>query len=209
MSSAIRVFLVDDHKVVRRGLRMFLSVHDDIEVVGEAENGREALARIAQVDADVVLMDLRMPELDGPTAIARLSADHPEIRVIALTSFTDESLARSAIDAGATGYLLKDADETEIVSAIRLAHEGQAVLAPAAMQALLERPDAATVQLTEREHQILGLLAKGLTNRQMADRLGVSLSTANFHVHNILDKLGAKTRTEAAALARNEGRLPE
>jgi DNA-binding NarL/FixJ family response regulator len=154
-------------------------------------------------------MDLRMPELDGPTAIARLSADHPEIRVIALTSFTDESLARSAIDAGAPGYLLKDADETEIVPAIRLAHEGRAVLAPAAMQALLERPDAATVQLTEREHQILGLLAKGLTNRQMADRLGVSLSTANFHVHNILEKLGAKTRTEAVALARNEGLLPE
>ncbi len=207
MSNPIRVFLVDDHKMVRRGLRVFLSVHDDIEVVGEAESGRDALDTLGKTDADVVLMDLRMPEMDGPTAIARLSDEHPELQVIALTSFADESLVKRAMDAGATGYLMKEADETEIVSAIRLANEGQAVLAPEAMHALLERPSAGSVQLTERERQIMALLAKGLTNRQIAGRLDVSLSTVNFHVHNILDKLGAKTRTEAVALARNEGLL--
>lgn len=207
MGDKIRVFLVDDHNVVRKGLRMFLSLHDDIEVVGEANDGQEALDQIEQLDPDVVLMDLRMPELDGPTTIARLSADRPEIRSIALTSFADDSLIRSAIKAGAAGYLLKDSDETEIVSAIRLAHQGRTVLASEAMEALLQPPDSSSVHLTEREQQILALLARGLTNRQIADRLDVSLSTANFHVHNILDKLGAKTRTEAVALARNEGLL--
>jgi DNA-binding NarL/FixJ family response regulator len=154
-------------------------------------------------------MDLRMPEVDGPTAIARLSADHPGIRVIALTSFADTSLVRRAIDAGATGYLLKEADETEIVSAIRLAHEGRSVLAPLAMHALVERGDATGLSLTHREGQILALVARGLTNRQIADRLAISVSTANFHVHNILDKLDAKTRTEAVALARNKGLLAD
>jgi DNA-binding NarL/FixJ family response regulator len=118
-------------------------------------------------------------------------------------------LVRSAIDAGAAGYLLKEADETEIVSAIRLTNGGQAVLAPEAMRALVDRPVAGSVHLTERENEILSLLARGLTNRQIANRLDVSLSTANFHVHNILDKLGAKTRTEAVALARNEGLLAD
>jgi NarL family two-component system response regulator LiaR len=209
VTAPIRVLIVDDHVVVRRGLRTFLSVHDDLEIVGEAGNGREALDQIERTEPDVVLMDLRMPELDGPSTIGRLSAEHPEIQVIALTSFADGSLVRRAIDAGATSYLLKEADETEIVSAIRLAHAGRSVLSPAAMEVLLEEPEAASARLTAREHETLILLAKGLTNPQIADRLGTSLSTANFHVRNILTKLGAKTRTEAVVLARNEGLLAD
>jgi DNA-binding NarL/FixJ family response regulator len=207
VSDRIRVFIVDDHKVVRRGLRTFLAAYDDLEVVGEAGNGQEALDQVGRVDPDVVLMDLLMPEIDGPTAIGHLISRYPGIQILALTSFSDKSLVRRAMEAGAIGYLLKEADEGEIVSAIRLAHEGQAVLAPKAMQALLQRPDSAAVRLTEREQEILILVAEGLTNRQIADRLEVSLSTANFHVQNILDKIGAKTRTEAVALARKEGLL--
>ena len=203
----IRVLIVDDHQVVRRGLRAFLSIHDDIEVVGEAGSGPAAIELGPQVAPCVVLMDLRMPEMNGTTAIATLLADQPDLRVVVLSSFDDEPLVRRAIDAGASGYLLKGADEREIVAAIRLAHDGQSVLAPEAMQALLEGPDPATVRLTAREREILDVLAAGFTNPQIADRLGISISTVNFHVHNILDKLGAKTRTEAVALARNEGLL--
>jgi DNA-binding NarL/FixJ family response regulator len=206
----IRILVVDDHKVVRTGLRTFISVNEDLDFVGEAGNGEEAIEQCAALRPDVVLMDLKMPVMDGPTAIEHIRARFPEVQIVALTSFDDESLAQRALEAGAIGYLFKDAEEEELISAIRLASEGRGVLAPEAMQALVARsnqkdPASYRVRLTEREQQILDLVARGLTNPQMAERLVVSVSTVNFHVHNILDKLGAKTRTEAVSLAAREG----
>jgi len=201
-----RILVVDDHKVVRKGLRTFISVNDDLELVGEAGNGEEAIEQVAALGPDVVLMDLKMPVMDGPTAIARIRDDFPDVRIVALTSFDDESLAQRALEAGAIGYLFKDAEEAELISAIRLAAEGRGVVAPEAMQALVHgASDEYAVRLTEREQEILGLLTRGLTNPQIADKLVISVSTVNFHVHNILDKLGAKTRTEAVTIAAREG----
>jgi NarL family two-component system response regulator LiaR len=203
------VLVVDDHKVVRNGLRTFLAVHDDLEMVGEAGNGEEAVERCAALHPDVVLMDMKMPVMDGPDAIERILAENPGIRIIALTSFDDETFAQRAMDAGATGYLFKDVDEDDLISAIRLANQGTGVVAPEAMQALVRRAqnedDTYAVKLTDREHETLGLVARGLTNPQIADKLVVSISTVNFHVHNVLDKLGAKTRTEAVVIALREG----
>lgn len=206
MPDRTRVLVVDDHKVVRKGLRTFISVNDDLELVGEAANGEEAIEQTAALRPDVVLMDLKMPVMDGPTAIGHIRDRFPEVQVVALTSFDDESLAQRALEAGAIGYLFKDAEEEELMSAIRLASEGRGVVAPEAMQALVDRSaEEYGVRLTEREGEILDLLVGGLTNPQIADRLVISVSTVNFHVHNILDKLGAKTRTEAVTVAAREG----
>jgi NarL family two-component system response regulator LiaR len=205
----IRVLVVDDHKVVRRGLRTFISVHDDLELVGEAGNGEEAVEQCAALLPDVVLMDMMMPIMDGPTAIEHIHARFPDVNVVALTSFSDEAFAQRALEAGAIGYLFKDVDEDELISAIRLASQGRGVVAPEAMQALVARSrieeDAIAVGLTEREQTTLDLVARGLTNPQIAERLMISVSTVNFHVHNVLDKLGAKTRTEAVMIAAREG----
>lgn len=206
MVERIRVLVVDDHKVVRKGLRTFISVNDDLELVGEAGNGEEAIDQVAAVHPDVVLMDLKMPVMDGPTAIAEIRNRFPQVQIVALTSFDDESLAQRALEAGAIGYLFKDAEEEELISAIRMAGDGKGVVAREAMQALLHRSDDDFgVRLTEREHEILAFVARGLTNPQIADRLIISVSTVNFHVHNILGKLGAKTRTEAVGIAAREG----
>ena len=209
MADRIRVLVVDDHKVVRKGLRTFIAVNDDLELVGEAGNGEEAIEQVEALSPHVVLMDLKMPVMDGPAAIEHIRASSPDVQIVALTSFDDESLAQRAIDAGAIGYLFKDAEEEELISAIRLASQGRSVLAPEAMQALIDRSGDAgwnyEVRLTEREQEILALLARGLTNPQIAERLIISVSTVNFHVHNILDKLGAKTRTEAVTIAAREG----
>ncbi|GMQ98627.1 MAG: response regulator transcription factor [Acidimicrobiia bacterium] len=207
-SVAIRILIVDDHKVVRNGLRTFFSVHDDLELVGEARNGQEAVDKCATVRPDVVLMDMKMPVMDGPEAIERILAHSSDIRIIALTSFDDETFARRALEAGAIGYLFKDVEEDDLVSAIRLASQGKGVVAPEAMQALVRTTidaDEYAVVLTDRELETLGFVARGLTNPQIADRLMVSVSTVNFHVHNVLDKLGAKTRTEAVMIAAREG----
>ena len=199
---------MDDHKVVRNGLRTFIAVHDDVELIGEASNGAEAVDRVAADPPDVVLMDLKMPVMDGPEAIERIRSSHPGVHVVALTSYDDVSLARRALEAGAIGYLFKDADEEELLTAIRFASEGRGVVAPEAMQAVVERgDDEYAVTLTGREDEILGLVGRGFTNPQIADRLTISVSTVNFHVHNILDKLGAKTRTEAVSIAVREGLL--
>jgi DNA-binding NarL/FixJ family response regulator len=207
--SPIRVLLVDDHKVVRNGLRTFLATHDDLEVVGEAGNGEEGVEQCTALHPDVVLMDMKMPVMDGPEAIERILENDPEVKIIALTSFDDAGYARRALIAGATGYLFKDVNEGDLVSAIRLARQGSGVVAPEAMRAIVGRPansdDAYRVQLTDRELETLGLVARGLTNPQIADHLVVSVSTVNFHVHNVLDKLGAKTRTEAVVIASREG----
>lgn len=209
IQTRIRVLVVDDHKVVRRGLRTFISVHDDLELVGEAGNGEEAVEQCAALLPDVVLMDMMMPVMDGPTAIEHIHARFPDVNVVALTSFSDEAFAQRALEAGAIGYLFKDVDEDELISAIRLASQGRGVVAPEAMQALVARSrieeDAVEVGLTEREQTTLDLVARGLTNPQIAERLMISISTVNFHVHNVLDKLGAKTRTEAVMIAAREG----
>jgi len=200
------VLVVDDHKVVRKGLRTFISVNDDLELVGEAGNGEEALHQVAALQPDVVLMDLKMPVMDGPTAIEQIRLRYPDVQIVALTSFDDESLAQRALQAGAIGYLFKDADEDELIAAIRFAAEGKGVVAPEAMRALMgSSDDEYAVRLTGREQEILELVAQGLTNPQIANKLVISVSTVNFHVHNLLDKLGAKTRTEAVAIASREG----
>jgi NarL family two-component system response regulator LiaR len=205
----IRVLVVDDHQVVRKGLRTFISVHDDLELVGEAGNGEEAIEQCAALLPDVVLMDMKMPVMDGPTAIEHIRARFPEVNIVALTSFTDDAFAQRALEAGAIGYLFKDVDEDELISAIRLAGKGHGVVAPEAVRALANHSrteeDTSAVGLTEREQTTLGLVAQGLTNPQIADRLMISISTVNFHVHNVLDKLGAKTRTEAVVIAAREG----
>jgi DNA-binding NarL/FixJ family response regulator len=205
----IRVLVVDDHKVVRKGLSTFISVHDDLELVGEAANGEEAIEQCAALRPDVVLMDMKMPVMDGPTAIGHMKARFPGVNIVALTSFDDEAFAQRALEAGAIGYLFKDVEEDELMSAIRFASEGRGVIAPEAMRALIARslnePDEYAVELTEREQATLELVAKGLTNPQIADRLMISVSTVNFHVHNVLGKLGAKTRTEAVVIASGEG----
>lgn len=207
--SQIRVLVVDDHKVVRTGLRTFLAVHDDLELVGEAGNGEEAIEQCAAFNPDVVLMDLKMPIMDGPTAIAHIRRRFPAIKVVALTSFDDDRTAQLALEAGAIGYLFKDVEEDELTSAIRLANQGRGVVAPEAMQALVARSlrenEEYSVGLTPREQETLHLVARGLTNPEIADKMMVSVSTVNFHVHNVLEKLGAKTRTEAVVIAAREG----
>jgi NarL family two-component system response regulator LiaR len=207
-NSQIRVLVVDDHKVVRKGLRTFIAVHDDLDLVGEAGNGEEAIEQCAALCPDVVLMDLKMPVMDGPTAIEHIRERFPEIKIVALTSFDDDAMAQRALRAGAISYLFKDVEEDELMSAIRFAHRGRGMVAPEVMQALVAHSlndDDYSVGLTAREQQALDLVARGMTNPAIADKLMISVSTVNFHVHNVLDKLGAKTRTEAVVIAAREG----
>jgi DNA-binding NarL/FixJ family response regulator len=213
----IRVFVVDDHTVVRRGLRAYLEVVDDMEVVGEAADGQEALEQIAALVAagrppDVVLMDLLMPGMDGITATAAVSQRHPEMAVVAMTSFTQADKVHGALQAGAAGYLLKDAEADEVAAAIRAARRGEVHLDPAIARQLtraLVTPKAQTVNaLTDREREVLVLVAKGLSNQQIADVLVISERTARTHVSNILSKLGLASRTQAALMAIREGIAP-
>ena len=217
--SPIRVLLVDDHGVVRRGLEAYLDLVDDIEMVGEAGNGREALARVAEMDAagrppDVVLMDLLMPEMDGIAATAALKERWPGIEVVALTSFIEEDKIHGALQAGATGYLLKDAAATEVAAAIRAAHHGEMHLDQAVLQRLAESLRAPTREkpiepLTEREREVLGLVAQGKANKEIARQLEISERTVRTHVSNILGKLGLASRTQAALYALREGLVPK
>jgi NarL family two-component system response regulator LiaR len=205
MDNKIRVMLVDDHAVVRSGLATFLMTCDDMELVGEAESGEQALARCAQAKPDVVLMDLVMPGMDGATATRQLRQRCPNAQVIVLTSFKEQELVQGALQAGAIGYLLKDVTAAELASAIRAASMGKPTLAPEAAQALIQaacRPaEKVGFDLTEREREVLALMVEGLNNNQIARRLVVSPSTAKFHVSSVLSKLGASTRTEAVAIA--------
>jgi DNA-binding NarL/FixJ family response regulator len=206
----VRVLIVDDHEVVRTGLRAMLSLHDGLEVVGEATNGQSAIDQCAAVGPNLVLMDMKMPGMDGPTAIARMCARFPGVKVLALSAFDEPHLVRRALRAGAVGYLLKDTDEDELIAAIQLAAAGYGVGTPLGSQSLVEEPREASgeeyrASISPREMDVLGFVAGGLTNPQIAERLGISLSTVNFHVHNLLDRLGAKTRTEAVGIAVREG----
>lgn len=200
----IRVMLVDDHEMVRNGLGTFLLIHDDLELVGEAGDGEEALRLFASVQPDVILMDLKMPRMDGVEATQALLARSPEARVIALTSFDDDQLVEQALEAGATGYLLKNVDADDLADAIRAAHRGKPTLGPEATEALLRvsrRPPSLGHDLTEREREVLALMIDGMTNPKIAEALFVSPTTVKSHVSSILSKLGAATRTEAVSLA--------
>ena len=209
----VRVFLVDDHAVVRAGLAFYLDTEPGVSVVGEAGDGRQALDRIAVLARsgsapDVVLMDLLMPGMDGIDATAEIRRRWPEIEVVAVTSFVDETKIRAALQAGAAGYLLKDADAPEVATAIRAAVAGEVHLDAAAAKALtasLRTPPSAAGRLTHRERDVVVLIAQGGTNRQIATRLGVTERTARTHVSNILRKLGLASRTQAAMWAVREG----
>lgn len=200
----IQVMIVDDHLMVRRGLATFLLASDDMELVGEAGNGPEAIARCQEVKPDVVLMDMVMPGMDG-AQVTKAILDHcPKVRVIALTSYQDESMVQNAFAAGAISYLLKNVTEEDLADAIRSAVAGRPTLAPEATQALMHvasHPSKPGDNLTKRELQVLPLMVEGLSNSQIADRLVISPSTVRFHVGNILTKLSAANRAEAVAVA--------
>ena len=202
----IRVLLVDDHSVVRRGLRGFLELLKDFDVVGEAENGKEGVAAADRLAPDVILMDLLMPEMGGLEAIAAIKQAHPEIEIVAVTSFIEEEKVTSALEAGASGYLLKDAEAEEVAQAIRAAYHGEVHLDPAVSrllaQRLRQRKDAEPIEpLTAREKEVLSQLAKGASNKEIAYELGITERTARTHVSNILGKLALASRTQAALYA--------
>jgi NarL family two-component system response regulator LiaR len=196
--------IVDDHAMVRSGLGAFLLTAPDLEFVGEASDGDEAIRLAAEVKPDVVLMDLVMPGVDGPTAIREITTCQPHVRIIALTSFPEEDLVQQALQAGALSYLLKNIGAAELATAIREACAGRPTLAPEATQVLIKqalRPAPPGTGLSAREREVLGLLVKGKSNRVIGEELFISRSTVDFHVSNILGKLGVASRTEAVALA--------
>ena len=208
-----RVFLVDDHRVVRSGVAAYLAMVEDIEVVGEAADGQEALDRIAVLEPadalpDVVLMDLVMPGMDGITATRRIKSRWPAVEVVAVTSFVEESKVRGALEAGAAGYLLKDADADEVAAAVRAAVAGRMHLDPAVARILADStraPQQTGGSLTRRQREVLILIAEGSSNRQIAETLVVSERTARTHVSDILARLGLASRTQAALWAVQEG----
>jgi NarL family two-component system response regulator LiaR len=190
--------------MVRRGLAAFLRAKPDLKLVGEARNGREAVDSCAERQPDVILMDLVMPQMDGATATRLIRERCPEIQVIALTSFQEQALVEQALQAGAISYLLKNVSANDLAEAIRAAHAGRSILAPEAVQALVQaagHEPALGHDLTPREREVLALMIEGLTNPEIAARLTVSRSTAKAHVSNILSKLDASTRMEAISLA--------
>jgi NarL family two-component system response regulator LiaR len=200
----ILVMLVDDHNVVRSGLATFLRAYDDLELVGEARNGREALNLCRQMKPDVILMDLMMPEMDGITSTRAILADYPEIKIIAMTSFEEEELVQGVLAAGAISYLLKNVTSDELAKAIRDAVSGKSTLSPEAANALVHatRPIKQPLfDLTERELEVLNLVAQGQSNQQIADTLVISLATVKAHISNILSKFQVSSRSEAIAFA--------
>ncbi len=223
----IKVILADDHPVVRRGLAAIVDAEDDIQVVGEAANGEEALALVHRLQPDVVLMDLQMPVMDGVEATRRIRAEAPDTKVIILTTFKDEDFIDAGLSAGARGYLLKDAPPSRLIEAVQAAYRGESLLNPEVAARLLDRlsgmmspaapppPDdyrpvkVRPPKLTPREQDVLKLMARGLRNKDIADDLVIAERTVKIHVGNILGKLQAGNRTEAVALARKAGLLDD
>ena len=215
--AASRALLVDDHAMVRRGMRAFLGLHDDIEVVGEAADGAEAVERALVLEPDIVVMDLMMPGLDGIEATRRIKAARPDIEIVALTSFIEEARVVAAIEAGASGFLLKDAEADQLAAAIRAAAAGEVHLDPAVASIVARRmrdggrgsgggaKDDGIAALTARERDVLARVARGFPNRRIAEDLGITERTARTHVSNILAKLGLASRTQAALLAVQHG----
>ena len=220
MNQPIRVFVADDHPIVRRGIRDLLETEQDIVFVGEAANGRDAVSGVAELKPDVVLMDLVMPSMDGIDATRQIKAHQPDVKILILTSFATDDKVFPAIKAGALGYLIKDTEPEELVQAIRQVHQGEPTLHPSIAQKLLAEiaQSTETVQqaerpsipdpLTEREIEVLKLLAHGLSNQEIADRLVIGVTTVYTHVSNILSKLHLATRTQAALYALREGYVP-
>jgi DNA-binding NarL/FixJ family response regulator len=213
VAGPIRVLLVDDHAMVRRGLRDFLRLFEDIEVVGEAGDGHEALEAADQLRPDVVVMDLNLPRLDGVEATRELRATQPDIEVVALTGYVEEERVMAAIEAGAAGFLLKDAEPDDVAAAIRAARKGEMYLDPAVAGVVarqLRAPGglataADDLALTPRERDVLALVAQGMPNRAIGEALGITERTARTHVSNILAKLGLTSRTQAALYAVEQG----
>jgi two-component system, NarL family, response regulator LiaR len=199
----IRIMLVDDHEMVRRGLALMLQAFDDLELVGEAANGMQAVELCAQIQSDVILMDLVMPQMDGVQAIRLIRKQCPHTQVLVLTSFSEQERVQEALKAGAIGYLLKDTGIDELAQAIRQAYAGKASLSPQAASALISIATQITPRgnLTQREREVLALLAEGLSNPQIAARLQVGEATIKSHVSHLLKKLGAANRAEAVMLA--------
>jgi DNA-binding NarL/FixJ family response regulator len=203
MQPKITVVVADDHQVVRSGLQQLLATTSDIELIGTASNGAEAVEVVGRLHPNVVLMDLSMPDVDGVEATRRITAAHPSSRVLVLTSFSDQSRILDALGAGADGYLLKDSDPDDIAAAIRSVHAGESPLDPKAARVLLEsrRTRRETVSLTDREREVLDLVRGGLANKQISRRLGISESTVKAHLTNIFQRLGVSDRTQAALWA--------
>jgi DNA-binding NarL/FixJ family response regulator len=207
-TTPIRVLIVDDHAVVRTGLKVFLDLQTDIEVVGEAADGSEGVAMARRLEPDVVLMDLLMPNMDGVTAIGRIKAERPEIEIVTMTSFIEEEKVTSALEAGASGYVLKDAEAEEVATAVRAAYAGEVHLDPAVARLLAQRmrdrkspKDELAEPLTEREKDVLSLLGQGMSNKEIGSTLFITERTARTYVSNILGKLGLASRTQAALYA--------
>lgn len=211
----IRILIADDHAVVRQGLRTFLELHDDVDVVGEADTGAAAVQQARDLSPDVVLMDLVMPEMSGLDAIRQIRTDVPEAQVLVLTSYTEDEKVFPAIRAGAAGYLLKDVSPAELIDAVRATHKGDAQLHPEIAKRLMQEVASPTPgqrsheTLTERELDVLGLIARGLSNREIGTTLHISETTVKTHVSNILGKLHLDDRTQAAVYAVTEGLVSE
>ena len=206
--SKIRVLIVDDHAVVRTGLKVFFDLQPDIEVVGEASDGSEGVAMARRLEPDVVLMDLLMPNMDGITAIGRIKAERTETEIVTMTSFIEEEKVTSALEAGASGYVLKDAEAEEVAAAVRAAYAGEVHLDPAVARLLAQRmrtkqtpADSLVEPLTDREKDVLRLLGQGMSNKEIGSTLFITERTARTYVSNILGKLGLASRTQAALYA--------
>jgi two-component system, NarL family, response regulator LiaR len=203
--SAIRVLVVDDHLVVRQGMATMLHVFPDIQQIGEADSGEAAIQRCDELNPDVVLMDLIMPGMGGIEAIRLIHKKHADIQIIAITSFTgDKQLVQAATEAGAIGYIFKDVSIHDLANTIRTVYQGIPALSPVATRLLIQSKAQRTLEdfkLSDRETEILELMAEGITNQEIAERLSISISTAKFHISSVLRKLGASSRTEAVKLA--------
>jgi NarL family two-component system response regulator LiaR len=209
---SIRVLVVDDHAMLRRGLRFFLRGFDDLELVGEAATAKEAIELCAETEPDVVLMDMVLPNGDGAEVTQIVRQRQPDTQVIALTSFQEEDLIERALQAGAIGYLLKSVTADDLAEAIRAAHAGRSTLAPEATEVLIratrKRASQPDYGLTERERDVLALMVEGLSNADIAERLMISVATVKFHVSGVLSKMGVSSRTEAVSLAWQQDLLP-